>query len=213
MDFSLLPLTLFWIAFFILHSILASNTLKDWIARSSPRVFKRYRLLYNLIAVITIVPALALARFTENPVLWQWQGYLYLIAMGLNFLAILGFVISTRYYDMGVFLGLVPGYASHAGKPEESFTLSPFHRYVRHPWYFFGIVLIWTQEMTVHWLVSCILVTLYFWLGSILEEQKLVMFYGEQYRQYQRKVPRLFPVPWRYLSKPEAETLMASANH
>ncbi len=199
-----------------MHSILASNSVKNSVEKHFPNLFRRYRLLYNVVACITIVPALILARFADSPVVWQWQGYSYFISAGLTLLAVIGFAISTRYYDMGVFLGLVPNQASHAGKPEESFTLSPFHRYVRHPWYFFGIVLIWAQDMSVNWLISCVLMTLYFWIGSMFEERKLVEYYGERYRQYQKKVPRLFPLPWKSLSREEAEALMeppASTGH
>jgi len=82
---------------------------------------------------------------------------------------------------------------------QEHLHFSPYHRFVRHPWYFFGIVLIWLQPMDTAWLVSSIMLTLYFWLGSKLEDRKLVTYYGERYESYMKKVCGIFPLPWRTL--------------
>ncbi len=38
--------------------------------------------------------------------------------------------------------------------------------------------------------------TAYLVIGTFLEERKLVVEFGDQYRQYQREVPMLFPVKW-----------------
>jgi protein-S-isoprenylcysteine O-methyltransferase Ste14 len=35
--------------------------------------------------------------------------------------------------------------------------------------------------------------TFYFWLGSIYEERKLLAFFGQAYRDYHKRVPRLIP--------------------
>ncbi len=37
----------------------------------------------------------------------------------------------------------------------------------------------------------------YFFVGSIFEERKLVREFGAAYRAYQQRVPRLLPRPWR----------------
>jgi protein-S-isoprenylcysteine O-methyltransferase Ste14 len=44
--------------------------------------------------------------------------------------------------------------------------------------------------------VSC---HIYFFIGSIFEERKLVREFGAAYRAYQQRVPRLMPRPWRLL--------------
>ena len=91
---------------------------------------------------------------------------------------------------------------------QEHFHLSPFHRYVRHPWYFFGLVLIWTRDMSVTTLLSSVMITLYFIVGSWLEEKKLLVYHGDTYRRYMARVPGLIPLPWKFLSVEEAAVLL-----
>jgi len=70
------------------------------------------------------------------------------------------------------------------------------YRWVRHPLYFFSLLFIWlTPVMTVNILAFNIAVTIYFRIGSIFEECKLVQEFGTAYREHQQTVPRLFPFP------------------
>jgi protein-S-isoprenylcysteine O-methyltransferase Ste14 len=56
-------------------------------------------------------------------------------------------------------------------------------------------------------LVSAWWITLYFILGSRLEERKLWARFGAAYREYMARVPGLLPLPWRILSQEEARRL------
>jgi protein-S-isoprenylcysteine O-methyltransferase Ste14 len=47
--------------------------------------------------------------------------------------------------------------------------------------------------MTLNRLALAVGVHVYFWIGSIFEERKLVREFGDTYRDYQRRVPRLLP--------------------
>jgi hypothetical protein len=60
-------------------------------------------------------------------------------------------------------------------------------------------------------LATAAMITLYFLLGSRLEERKLVVYHGEVYRSYRRLVPSLIPLPWRYLTEKQARGLAAEA--
>ena len=61
-------------------------------------------------------------------------------------------------------------------------------------------------------LVSVIMMTLYFVIGSRLEEKKLLSYYGNAYAHYRRKVPGLVPLPWKRLSHAEAQELEKAGN-
>ena len=87
-------------------------------------------------------------------------------------------------------------------------SLSFAHRFVRHPWYFLGLVIIWTREMNTAFLLTAVTLTLYLLIGSRQEEKKLVACYGEQYRRYQASVPGLVPRPWCYISRQQAEEIL-----
>lgn len=194
-------LALGWLVYGVLHSLLASQALKNWVERVWPGFSPWYRLAFNVIALLTALPLAWLHLHSHGDMLWRWQGAAGWLANGLAFLALLGLWHSAKAYDMPDFLGLKG--AGQQGKPAV-FTLSVWHRFVRHPWYFLSLVMVWTRDMDPAMLTSALAITLYFLLGSRLEEKKLVAEFGESYRRYQARVPGLWPLPWKYLSREEA---------
>ena len=90
-----------------------------------------------------------------------------------------GVPVSLKYYDGREFLGLRQLNERNASvDDQEQFQLSPLHRWVRHPWYFFALVIIWTRDMNSAMLIAAILMTLYFVIGSRLDERKLLRYHG-----------------------------------
>lgn len=208
----LVLLALVWAAYFALHSALASLPAKEWVARHRPALTPRYRLFYNGLAVALLPIPLYLLYRTNGPELWAWTGWAGWLADGLALLAVLGFLYSTRWYDMGEFLGLRQWrQQERAIKDPMRLRISPLHRYVRHPWYSLGLVILWTRDMDPALLVSVLAVTLYLVAGSRLEERKLLAFHGNSYARYQQRVPALLPRPWRHLSRKQARALEAEA--
>lgn len=206
-DFEMLSFC--WIGYFALHSALASLLVKRRVAAVWPKLMSYYRLIFNVLALLLLLPVLWLTYRNPEPMLWRWQGAAAWLANGLGLAAIFGFWHSLESYDMQEFFGLRQ-LQSNVRKVEdqEHFHLSPFHRFVRHPWYFFGLVLIWTRDMNVMTLSSSVLITLYFIVGSRLEEKKLLVYHGDTYRRYMARVPGLIPLPWKYLAAEEVETLL-----
>lgn len=197
-------------AYFALHSLLASLWLKQRVARCCPGLLPYYRLGYNLLAVVLAVPLLYLLwRYPGEP-LWQWQGFGGYLADGLGLIALIVLLYSLRLYDMGEFLGLRQARGKvHQIRDMEHFQISPLHRYVRHPWYFLILVIIWSRDMASNQLLIYLLVTLYLVIGSRLEERKLIVYHGEVYRDYRRHVAGLIPLPWKILSPSQAKALLA----
>ncbi len=196
-----------WLGYFVLHSLLAASGIKLWVGRRWPQFMPGYRLAFNAIATLALIPVLWLVYGTESAWLWQWRGPWAWVANGVALLAILGVVAAARAYDMGEFLGLRQ-LSEHANDVPQTFTVSPLHRFVRHPWYCIGLVLVWTRDMNEPLLVSALAISVYLFVGSWLEERKLIDSYGETYRRYMAAVPGLIPLPWKYLSADEAAALM-----
>lgn len=198
----LLWLALGWTLYGGVHSLLASLGFKDRVARRWPDFMPRYRLAYNVFAVVSVLPLVWATYAIGGDWLWRWTGVWAWIANGLALLALAGIAAASRAYDMDEFLGLRP-----ARRPAETLGISGFHRYVRHPWYFFSLVLIWSRDMNAPLLVSATAITLYFIFGSKLEEKKLLALHGDAYRRYMARVPGLVPWPGKSLSKEEARQI------
>lgn len=207
-------LVLCWTLYAVIHSALASLAVKRWIDLRWPAATRAYRLAYNALAVLLLMPPIALIVAWRGPWLWQWSGPWAWVANGLAVAALAGFVWSLRYYDTGVFSGLSQWRGQDgAAEERERLVLSPLHRFVRHPWYALALVVLWTRDMDEARLVSAMCVTLYLWAGSLLEERKLLIRYGDSYARYRRRVNGLIPWPGRVLGEIEARTLSDAGRH
>ncbi|MDP2194983.1 MAG: hypothetical protein Q8J72_03230 [Rhodocyclaceae bacterium] len=205
----LIWLALGWLAYAVLHSLLAALAVKAWVTRRWPQFAPAYRLAYNIMAGVLLLPLLWATWAIPGDWLWRWTGLAGWLANGLALAALAGFWLSSTGYDMGEFLGTraLQERRRDAGE-HDGLRISALHRYVRHPWYALGLLLIWTRDMNAPFLVSAVAITLYFVIGSRLEERKLEAHFGAAYRDYMKKVPGLFPLPGKTLSATEADLLM-----
>lgn len=207
-------LALGWVAYATVHSLLAALRIKAWVTRHWPGFAPYYRLAFNAQSVILVLPLAWATYAIPGDWLWRWTGLGAWVANGLALAALAAFWLSTGTYDMGEFLGTRPLRERRRDAVEhDGFRISPLHRHVRHPWYALGLVLVWTRDMNAPLLVSASAITLYFILGSRLEEKKLEAHFGTAYRQYKQKVPGLVPLPWNRLTATEADALMQSTRH
>lgn len=55
------------------------------------------------------------------------------------------------------------------------------------------IIYLWCQTFRLTDLVVNIILTVYIIIGTKLEEQKLILEYGDEYLKYQQEVPMLIP--------------------
>jgi protein-S-isoprenylcysteine O-methyltransferase Ste14 len=209
----LLWLTAAWLGYFIVHSLLASLSVKTWVADHWPQLMPWYRLFFNTMAVLLLIIPLYLTWAIGGETVFAWKGIWWWVGNGLAVAALAGFLYSLRHYDSSEFLGLRQlRDREQRVEDQERFRVSPLHQHVRHPWYFLGLILIWTRDMTAAMLVSSVMMTLYFVVGSWLEERKLLAYYGKAYREYRQRVPGLLPLPWRRLSREQAQKLERQGN-
>jgi len=196
---NIIILTFLWLLYFLSHSLLASDHTKKILILALPSLASYYRLLYNLLAIVLLLPLLYFIYYIPSDILWQREYGIKILFNLMALLALVGFLWSLKFYSSMDFLG----FKQHERVTRSignQLVLSPLHRFVRHPWYFFALVLIWTRDMNVHFFVSSVLMTAYFFIGSHLEEKKLVSEFGVVYEKYQRYVPRLIPSFRRYLN-------------
>ena len=178
-----------------LHSWLAAFSTKDRVEHLVGQGFRRfYRLSFVLVAVTTLLPILAMMVFLPAQVLWVIPAPWLYFTLTLQWLALVGLVITVLQVDTLAFIGMLQLRHPDAEQQAELVTRG-FYRWVRHPLYFFSLVLFWLfPYMTDLILAFVIAGSLYFLIGTLPEEQKLRAIYGESYRQYQIDVPRI--IPW-----------------
>jgi len=180
------------IAYAGIHSVLASNRVKESLGGLLGRW---YRLFFNTVAAITLLPVLALVPLLPDRVLysvpspWRW------VLLSVEFSAILLAALPFIQTDIWHFLGLrqLMEVVPPAHTPFKEVGL---YRRMRHPGYFFSIIFLWASPlMTLNQALLYAAFTLYLWVGASFEERKLVHEFGEVYRDYQRRVPML--IPWK----------------
>jgi protein-S-isoprenylcysteine O-methyltransferase Ste14 len=64
---------------------------------------------------------------------------------------------------------------------------------IRHPMYLALIIYLWCQTFRVVDIIINTILTIYVIIGTILEEKKLVLEFGDAYKHYQQQVPMLIP--------------------
>lgn len=195
----LLLLSLSVVGFSIVHSLTASLSFKAWLRNKMGKLFYDawYRLFYNLLSLLTLAPILLLA-VGEGKLLWDVEGAIFYLFQILRLVALLGIVVSLQQIDWKSFIGIRQVWAyyrkSSTSAVPEKLMISGIYRFTRHPLYLFSILFLWCKpSMTLPWLVFSSLATLYFLAGSLIEEKKMELQYGDQYRQYQKTVPWLIP--------------------
>lgn len=187
--------------FSVLHSLTAGRSVKSaarrWLGERAYYGF--YRIAYNMFSTLTLLPVLALVALLPGQVIWRADGPLaLLLLLGLQLIGLIGLIIALIQIDLGQFTGLSQARAYFTGEPlplpREPLQTGGVFRLVRHPLYLFSLLLIWpTPLMTESLLVFNIGATLYFIIGSRLEERRLREIFGDEYRNYQQRTPWLMP--------------------
>ena len=192
-------LAVLWIIWCALHSGMISVTATGYLKRWLGTRFRIYRLIFNLVALVTVIPVMAYGQWLRGPMLFRWEGVLICFQVILLISALLLFLAGARHYDLLQFSGLrqlKTGSSHNALTETGELDTTGVLDITRHPWYLGGILIIWTRDIDLSALVTNIILTLYFIVGTVLEERKLLIEYGDDYRRYQRKVSMLIPLKW-----------------
>jgi protein-S-isoprenylcysteine O-methyltransferase Ste14 len=184
-----------WLSFGIVHSLLATTAGREWLVR----VFGAYhRVAYNVIAVVHFGAILVYGRWLfVNHLAFVRPIWLYIVlsAMVLGGVIIIAIAL-LRDYDLGRFTGLAQVRAGRAGATlaeDEPLRFDGLHRYVRHPLYTGGFLVLWGLAHDPMSVATAVWASLYLMIGTWFEERRLLRVYGDAYKQYRLKVPAFMP--------------------
>jgi protein-S-isoprenylcysteine O-methyltransferase Ste14 len=189
----------------VIHSITASSRFKAW-AREvlGDRAYEgTYRLLYNALAAVTILPVLATGALAlPQQIMWEVERPFNWLFVAIQLIGVIGLGASLLQTDVMRFVGLGQFIRYLRGddelNPRPILTTTGVYGLVRHPLYFFSLLLLWfSPVMTLPLLVFDVAATVYFWVGSAHEERRLAMAFGDKYEVYRNRVPRLLPLKIR----------------
>ena len=183
------------------HSIMARRSFKRWWTRIISPAAERstYVLLSGILLVFICYfwqPLPGVLWHIENPVgralVFAIQGVGWLMVIVASFLI--------NHFEL---FGLQQVYFHYIGKtePQSVFTERFLYKFVRHPLQSGILIGVWASPtMTAtHCMLSAGL-SIYVMVGLFFEEKSLVDEFGDQYREYQRRVAMLIPglrVPYR----------------
>jgi protein-S-isoprenylcysteine O-methyltransferase Ste14 len=184
----------------VLHSLLASHTAKRWAARMLGEGWVRrwYRLVFSSLGGLTLLPVLYLVRALPDRTLYSiplpWAILTGLVQLAAA-AALLWTVMQTGAMN---FIGFEQALDPASAERPRPLVSAGMYRYVRHPLYFLGLVVIWlTPVMTANILALNLGVTAYLLLGSLLEENKLRDDLGPAYEEYRSRTPWMITLPPR----------------
>ena len=182
--------------FAIQHSVMARQGFKRWWKKFIPEPIERstYVLLSSLILILLFWqwrPILSVVWNVTNPV-----GSLVLsVVFWAGWLLVLLSTFVINHFDL---FGLRQVYLYLKGLPYTNLVFKKrlFYKFVRHPLLLGFMIAFWaTPKMTLGHLVFALATTAYMLIAIQLEERDMVEIHGDSYREYQREVSMLIPLP------------------
>jgi protein-S-isoprenylcysteine O-methyltransferase Ste14 len=188
----------FGLVFGVIHSTLASSRVKAFATRVfGLKASRHYRLFYVTTAVIIslgyFAPVVILkdASLYEIPTPWRYLTLVFQLGAGILFIVTLFQTSLLHFTGLATLMGEKPS--------ADRLITNGFYRYTRHPIYLFSLILLWLLPvMTWNRLALAIGVTVYTLIGSLLEERRLAVQFGQEYMEYKKRTPWLIPIPFKH---------------
>jgi protein-S-isoprenylcysteine O-methyltransferase Ste14 len=191
-------LSILWILWCFLHSFFTSTCITSWFKTRLGDRFALYRISYNLLSAVTLLPLLYWQGTIPGPVVIKLSPFLMIFkyaALVLGAVIVAGSFLS---FDVWEFAGIRKRKNSGGTiktEPAPVISKHGFYGIVRHPMYLGGFVFLIALMMNA-FLASFIgfgILAVYMIIGTFHEDRRLAKELGKAYRDYQREVPMLFP--------------------
>jgi protein-S-isoprenylcysteine O-methyltransferase Ste14 len=198
LDTETVKIFLAWAAFGAFHSLTVSEGY-DRLARRAmgERAFAAFhRLLFSAYSAAAAAAALLYIRSLPDAPLYRIDGWPRILLHAVQ--ASGAALLLWTPWDLLDFIGLrrfLRGEEPGNGGRKPLFT-GKAYGIVRHPIYFgCSVLLAFHPAQTRNSLASTAAVVAYFYVGTFLEERRMERAFGEEYREYKKRVPRFFPIP------------------
>ncbi len=192
-----------WTGYCTLHSYLISVRFTKLATRLLKKYYAFYRIFYVLISFVLLVPLMRFSFDIDTNIIIVYSAPLTAVRYALMFVSLAIFVWAFFIdYDFLSFFGIRQilniGKKNNSAQPEE-LRKKGLLGIVRHPMYFALIIFIWCQTFRMTDIVVNIVLTVYVVIGTVLEERKLVLEYGDSYVNYKHEVPMLIPFTGKHV--------------
>lgn len=185
-------LAVLWILYCVLHSVLASLSVKAKVQKLAGSRARHYRLFYTLFAAVTLFAIVYFQLRMQSMDLFPKSLFSTVTGSltGMTGVGIMLVCIKKYFVSLSGVKSLVQE------TPSSQLMIRGIHRYLRHPLYlgtFLAIWGLWLLAPSLSLLISNVVITAYTLYAIPLEEAKLIAEFGDQYRAYQKRVPKLIP--------------------
>ncbi len=180
------------LAFFLQHSVMVRSSFKENLTKIIPAAY--HGAFYSVISGIFLF--IVIIFWQAAAPLWEAQGLTRLFLRLLFLLPVAGFFWAVK--SLGFFdpFGIQAIFERdhHTKHHPVKFIVKGPYRWVRHPLYFFILIMIWSYpDLSADRLLFNIMWSVWIIIGAILEEKDLISQFGNTYREYQKFVPMLLP--------------------
>ena len=99
-------LTILWSAWCFLHSALISLTVTEYIRHRFKGAFLYYRICYNGLSLVTLIPVVIYTYSIKSEPLFRWEGPFRVIQFILLLISLFLLLLGAIHYDTMQFLGI-----------------------------------------------------------------------------------------------------------
>ena len=195
-------LSLIWAGYCALHSFLISIRFTNILTRLLKNYYAFYRLFYVLFSFVTLVLVINYTSTIDNEIIITYTPPWSIIRYTLMYGALLMFFWAFFFnYDSLSFFGIrqIMQFGKKNINPSEGLKKNGLLGITRHPMYLALIIYLLSQNFKISDIVVNIILIVYVFIGTKLEEKKLVLEFGDTYIKYQQEVPMLIPFTKRKL--------------